>query len=230
MRDADVRSAVLHGLALQHANDPDTRVVQEMGVWSGSVRIDVAVINGELCGFELKSDRDTLERLPAQAELYSRVFDRVTLVVGSKHQGKARRVIPRWWGVIEATAAPEGVRLMLRREAQRNPNPDPVMLARLLWRDEALVALEGLGAADGVRSKSASAVHQRLAESVTVAQLSAIVRDTLKARTGWLGQAFGDQRQVPVHADLHPSLPTAGGGASARGGDLLDFIIAPTYR
>ncbi len=61
-----------------HECDHDTKVVQEMGVWNGTVRIDIAVINGELGGFELKSDSDNLLRLPAQAELYSRVFDRMT--------------------------------------------------------------------------------------------------------------------------------------------------------
>jgi hypothetical protein len=39
--------------------DLDTRVVEEMGIWAGSVRVDIAVINGEFHGFELKSDRDT---------------------------------------------------------------------------------------------------------------------------------------------------------------------------
>jgi hypothetical protein len=70
MRDRDVREAVLERLAAEHAGDADTHIVQEMGVWSGVARIDIAVINGELCGYELKSDRDTLERLPRQMEYY----------------------------------------------------------------------------------------------------------------------------------------------------------------
>ena len=76
MRDLDARTAIRRQLHAAHSADPDTRIVEEMGIWSGSVRIDIAVINGELSGFELKSDRDTLERLPNQADLYSRVFDR----------------------------------------------------------------------------------------------------------------------------------------------------------
>ena len=57
-----------------------------MGVWSGTVRIDVAVLNGEMCGYEIKSDRDTLERLPFQIEIYSKEFDKLTLVVGRRHE------------------------------------------------------------------------------------------------------------------------------------------------
>ena len=56
MRDRDVRCAVMAYLDRLHAGDADTRVVQEMGIWSGSVRVDIAVINGELHGFELKSE------------------------------------------------------------------------------------------------------------------------------------------------------------------------------
>ena len=56
MRDIDVRRAVRKKLGEQYAHDPDTRIVEEMGIWSGTVRIDIAIINGELNGFELKSD------------------------------------------------------------------------------------------------------------------------------------------------------------------------------
>jgi len=66
MRDSDVRRAVKASLGAEYAHDADTRMVEEMGVWSGSVRIDIAIINGALTGYELKSDRDTLERLPRQ--------------------------------------------------------------------------------------------------------------------------------------------------------------------
>jgi hypothetical protein len=49
-----------------------------------------------LWGYELKSERDTLERLPLQARIYSRVFDRVTLVTGLRHAGAAEDRIPGW--------------------------------------------------------------------------------------------------------------------------------------
>jgi hypothetical protein len=48
MRDSDVRAAVRRKLREKYGHDPGTRIVEEMGFWSGSVRIDIAVINGEL--------------------------------------------------------------------------------------------------------------------------------------------------------------------------------------
>jgi hypothetical protein len=187
MKDGDVRQAMLLHLTDLHRVDANTKVVQEMGVWSGSVRIDIAVINGELCGFELKSDRDTLERLPAQADIYSRVFDRVELVVGSRHVEKAKELVPDWWGVIVAEMSGGRVGLVRSRTAVLNPSPDPLLVAQLLWKAEALSVLESLGLADGVRSKKAKDLHQRLASTLSFSDLAFHVRSALKKRPSWLG-------------------------------------------
>jgi hypothetical protein len=56
------------------------------GLDHGQVFVDVAVINGEIHGYELKSERDTLERLPRQVEVYSAVLGRATLVVGASYE------------------------------------------------------------------------------------------------------------------------------------------------
>lgn len=228
MRDYDVRVAVRAMLVDEHAGDDDTRIVEEMGIWSGSARIDLAVINGQLTGYELKSDSDTLDRLPAQAELYSRVFDEVCLVVGSRHASEAKHLVPRWWGVIVATSVGEDITLKRVRKSKPNPKPDQLLIARLLWRDEALAALETFGLAKGWRSKSAPILHERLATELSYKALSEVVRATLKQRTGWLGQPIGDKRKVAVSSDLNPSLAVAWSACPSH--DLLDPAIAPaTY-
>jgi hypothetical protein len=226
MRDRDVREAIRRKLAADYASDPDTRIVEEMGIWSGSVRIDVAVINGDLTGYELKSDRDTLQRLPTQAELYSRVFDRICLVVGSRHEGKARRIVPRWWGVILATQYNDGVELRTVREPQLNPKRQPLSWAQLLWRDEALGILDRRNLARGVRSKPVGDIHRRLAASIPLDDLSHEVRAVLKGRLGWLGQPVSDQRQVTVDAILDPRLAIT--GVDDQASDALNARIAPT--
>lgn len=193
MRDSDVRAAVRSRLSAIHAEDPNTSIVEEMGVWSGTVRIDIAVINGELAGYELKSDQDTLQRLPYQANLYSRVFDRVTLVVGSKHTAKAQDVIPDWWGILEATNKTGSVNLKQRRRGRTNPNIEPYLVAQLLWKQEAIAALETFGVAQGWRSKPIQAIHERLAAEVPLPELADCVRATLRRRRNWLGQSVGNE-------------------------------------
>ena len=188
MRDLDVRLAVRSRLQREHDGDPDTRIVEEMGVWHGSVRIDLAVINGEIAGYELKSARDTLERLPAQATLYSQVFDRVFLVAAERHIGHALPLLPEWWGILTAVDHEGGVRLEEVRPGGTNPSICPLQIARLLWKAEALQILERNGFATGVRSSSREKVARRLVDSFDLPKLAMVVRRALKDRANWLGQ------------------------------------------
>nr|WP_294849204.1 sce7726 family protein [uncultured Sphingomonas sp.] len=187
MRDIDVRSAVRAQLYCEHAGDQDTQIVEEMGIWSGSARIDIAVINGELAGWELKSARDNLQRLPAQAQLYSEVFDRVTIVAATNHLLHCIEMLPEWWGVVEAQTQATNVSLETVREAKPNPNHNPIQVARLLWRDECLAILDKHQLGKGCRSKPSWFLHERLTE-LPLKILRDEVRDSLKARPNWLGK------------------------------------------
>ncbi len=210
MRDADVRSAICDYLVELHAGDRDTMIIEEMGIWAGAVRIDVAVINGEMHGFELKSASDTLGRLPSQRELYDRVFDRVTLVVADKHQSKAMSIVPEWWGVITAFEEDGKVELQPFREAALNPGVDPLQMARLLWRDEALDCLTRFGGTKGFKSATAEKLAKEISERLSIEDLCEEVRTVLKRRPNWLRQVLGDNRKMTISVDLHPLGSAAG--------------------
>lgn len=175
-------------LALEHEDDADTRIVEEMGIWNGAVRIDLAVINGELVGYEIKSARDTLQRLPAQAALYNAVFDRLHLVAAEKHIPHAMSEIPEWWGIIIAREDGDRVRLDLARPGAANPAIDPIQIARLLWREEALEILEHHDAARGVRRATRERIAERLIATLRPDELRQETRQRLKRRQQWLGQ------------------------------------------
>ncbi len=194
MNDSDVRIAVREHLTTTYREDSNTRIVEEMGIWSGSVRIDIAVINGSLCGYELKSDRDTLERLPLQSKIYSRVFDYIILVASERHIDKAVKIIPSWWGLTTAAINVFGFNLSVCRASKRNPSPDPYLIAQLLWKEEVIKTLESFGLAKGCRSKPVTALHKRLAEEVPFGDLTAAVRNALKERVNWLGQPIRNKR------------------------------------
>jgi hypothetical protein len=228
MRDSHVRAAVLRRLDREYVDDPNTRVVEEMGLWAGSVRVDIAVINGELSGIELKSDRDTLERLPFQSEIYSRIFDRMELVVGARHKEKAKKQVPEWWTITVAAEKDGTIQLETDRAGERNLEPDPYLIAQLLWKEEALAVLEAKGLAKGWRSKRAKLIHQRLASELPLAELSNNVRAVLKARDGWLRQKLSRQLDMPVDSDLDPALQVAGALGSVS--DIIDTRIRPAVR
>ena len=181
MGEHEIRRALLDDIASLHLDD--TLVVEEMGLDQRAIRVDVAVVNGVLGGFEIKSDWDTLERLPAQRDTYNAVFDEITIVTGRRHLDKAMPLIPEWWGVIVAERAPDAAPLVCERPARRNPSRDPEMLARLLWRDEAIDVLTRHGLT-GITSAPRRVLWTKLAQQLTVEELAIEVRTAFKARSG----------------------------------------------
>lgn len=186
MRDIDVRRALHKKVLHEHHDQPNTLVLDEFNVWYGTARVDIAVVNGRIHGYEIKSDQDTLNRLPEQARIYSNVFDRVTLVVCETHVERASPIIPQWWGIKVAYAGPRhGVHFREERAPKVNPTIDPVAVAALLWCNELTELLESMNAARGMRGKSRDALTRRLAEIVTLEDLRSMVRTRLKMRTDW---------------------------------------------
>lgn len=147
----------------------------------------MVVVNGCIHGYELKSDLDTLQRLPEQMRVYNSVFDRMTLVVGKHHINEAIRLIPEWWGITLAkiNESNGSISLFDLRESDVNPQKDSLTIARLLWRDEVLTILEELGHAEGFRSKPREILYQKLVEVLNQEDLCDRVRSRLFNRTGW---------------------------------------------
>lgn len=164
----------------------NAEVFEELGVRHGVARIDMAIVNGIMHGYEIKSDRDTLERLPEQIKEFSSVFDKLTLVVGKKHLYQAIHMVPEWWGVILAKFDDNNdVVLQTIREPENNTEQVRVSIARLLWREEALQILEERDSADGMRSKPREFIYERLATVLDITDLKERVNALLVSREGW---------------------------------------------
>ena len=188
-RDRDVRVA-LHATVLnKHRSEPDTLVLDELGLWYGTARVDIAVVNGSMHGYEIKSDHDTLDRLEAQAAIYSRVLDEITLVVGPRHLEHAQQTIPEWWGITIARKTQRSTRFKTHRRAKMNRQVDALAVAAMLWCEELIEELERHGAARGVRGKARAIMAERLASTLSLDELRATVRRRLKARADWRGVA-----------------------------------------
>jgi hypothetical protein len=181
MRDIDVRQALRLEMNRLHLQDLDTRIVEELGLCQGIARVDLAVVNGSFHGYEIKSESDTLARLPGQITVYNSVLDFVTIVAASSHIDKVVRIVPPWWGMW-AVSNDCGINLNELRKPRRNPRIDPFALAQLLWRGEALEALSEFGLIAGNRSKPRGELWRLLASELKVEQLGEIVRTRLKVR------------------------------------------------
>lgn len=188
MREIDIRRALLAKMQEMHRDESDTLIREEMGLCQGFARVDIAVVNGTIHGYEIKSEQDNLARLSGQAEIYNRALDFVTIVAARIHSDQIRQeqAVPSWWGIWNAARDGDLVRLETLREPSKNPHVDPYALAQLLWRDEALQALADNGLATGMRSKPREVLWRRLASELPIEELGRVVRDRLKHRSSSL--------------------------------------------
>lgn len=176
-------AAVRHSLReVVLASSPHpSEAVYEFWVPRSNERADVAIIgDGIFDGFEIKTERDTLKRLPRQAEAYTRLFDRCNAVLAERHVDKALEILPAWWGVlvISCEPVPSFVRA---RDAEVNDSVDPETLVRLLWRDEVHAALCALGAPPDAKA-GRSRMWEQLLALVDLNALKAAVRNALLHR------------------------------------------------
>jgi hypothetical protein len=211
-----------------HGSDPGALILHEFAVSGGAVRLDIAVVNGSLDGFEIKSASDTLQRLPVQADAYSRVLEFVTIVAAASHVERVLSMVPAWWTVSVAEESDGQVRIGPVRTGRRNADFDPVQVARLLWRDEALAVLRARGLAKGLMSRPRIALYEALARNMQADDLLKEVRSALKGRINWrdmlergvrrprpsgrlkLGDVSKYPRQVVIGSYLTPGSRVAG--------------------
>ena len=184
--DLIIRSALKKDLLNCHAQDEKVRIIEELGIQHGTARVDIAIINGIMHGYEIKSDLDTLQRLPEQMDVFNSVFDKMTLVVGKNHLYQAINMVPEWWGIIIAKINNNGsVILNVIREEEFNKNQDNVSVASLLWREEALKILVKNNEANGFYSKPRDLIYEKLASVLDQKTLSEEVRETIFLRIDW---------------------------------------------
>lgn len=186
MRDIDIRLHLRKELHATFGRDEATLIVDELGICNGSARADMAVINGELKGFEIKSQFDTLVRLPGQVDLYGRVFDSMSIVVDERHLEKVESLIPDWWGVVLARQINDSrIELSKVRLEQRNTEQDALSIIRLLWKDEVLELLGELGFGRGLKGRPRRYLWEVVVSNLTLNGLQFAVRELLKKRKDW---------------------------------------------
>lgn len=85
LREIEIKAVVLDRLLKEGRIDPSSLVFNEMNLARKARRVDLGYLTKrEMVAIEIKSDRDTLSRLPGQLDVYLKYFDRVILVVASR--------------------------------------------------------------------------------------------------------------------------------------------------
>ncbi len=180
MRDCDIRNALKPLLVAEFAGS-QTLIVDELGFSGNVARADLAVINCSLHAYEIKSDRDTLVRLPVQLKHYSEQFHFVTVVATDKHLKAVLELASDHIGVMCATRHGNTVKFKEIRKASRlSQSIDRI--ARLFWWNEAVAVLEKHNLAKGTKRQNGDQLRAKLMENLCVNQLLAELRASLALR------------------------------------------------
>lgn len=184
--DALIREA-LHKKILQHQhNCPQTIVLDELGLAHGKNRIDIAVINGDIHGYEIKSSKDNLSRFISQLDQYRKSLQKLTIVAAPNHIDEILNVSPDWCGVIKVEIGPRGgVKFKTIRRPSKNPSVDMVELAHLLWKKEAIELLQEYGMKSNLNNKNRKALYKEIANHAKMEELVAWIKNKFSKRETW---------------------------------------------
>ncbi len=185
-KDIDIRNFLNSVILKKYKNDSNTKIINEFDICRGDVRIDVAVINGSINGYEIKSDSDTLQRLPKQIELYNKVFNNVTIISGKVYIDEIVNLVPEWWGVIEVVGGKNEIKDCIKiRKAGDNKFVDAYSVSQLLWKNEALELLAKYNLSKGLSNKTIKILWGKIADNIPLEKIQEFVRFKLKNRLNW---------------------------------------------
>lgn len=186
--DAMIRRALRQKLFYDDAGREVT-IWEELTSFGSSTRLDLATITDqELVTYEIKSGRDTLERLPQQMMQAEKVADRAYLVCDPKHLSSARAILPDWWGLWSVAVNNDKVEFQEIRSALPNPTPGRGRsLLDYLQRQDALTEVRALTPDSAEfrsrwRDAGVSALREYLLNTCSDEELRAMGRRALMKR------------------------------------------------
>lgn len=178
MREAQIKKALTEHLLRIGAADTHA-FLEELRLNGGEIRADLVHVSDMHC-YEIKSDADSLTRLIGQGSRYARFFERITLVMAERHVAKAMDLLPPWWGAM--TVDTHTGAFVSLREASVNVRQNPITLASVLTKNEALNILDELGLAKGLRSKSLYLLQEHIVASLSLDDIKQRIRYALLVR------------------------------------------------
>ncbi len=134
MHDKDIRPLLRATIRDAHQ---DAILFEELPLCR-TARADLAAVNSSLWGYEIKSEHDTLNRLPTQIGFYERIFDYSFVVTAKRHLSYVRKMVPAHWGLILVSGNNQEPSLHQIRKPRKNLNICVESLIRLLWRSEGI--------------------------------------------------------------------------------------------
>lgn len=161
-------------------------IYEEIAIDRHKVIVDMAVFTeGEAIGFEIKSGKDNLRRLPHQIISYDKFFSRNYIVVDDNHLSKVEAMVPHHWGILLAYHDGLDIVIELYRDAGPNPNQNKRTVLELLWRDETTYLLKKHGIYKGLSKARMTKRRSVLAAQLSIDEVIREIYHLLPQRDGW---------------------------------------------
>ena len=185
LNDSSIRSFLIKRIR-QRNHHGDAVLIEELDLCLGEARIDLVLVNGKNVGIEIKSDLDSLDRLPKQIDIYNKVFDQIEIVSGKKHLEQVLNTVPDWWGISIVAKNLRGILEYRKfRNCKSNLLKDPFSAAQLLWKEEVLELLKKVQPALPNKNKTRDVLWATLVKTCPKTDLFRYVNSCLKKRTSW---------------------------------------------
>lgn len=182
LRDADIRAPLHAWLMKEHEGRSDTSIIHELKIPRPSARVDLAVVNGKLCGFEIKSDVDSFSRLPRQIDSFNRVFDEMYVVTTGRRVAAIKKKVPEWWGIAVPVKSRNKTAFRRVKKSKKNPQASDSAILHMLNRKELIEILELNGLAKGRRSKKKDILVSAIIDEISSKRIRQCARDILRKR------------------------------------------------
>jgi hypothetical protein len=109
---------------------------------AGTSKADLVILNGTATAYEIKSERDSLDRLASQIKNYKKVFARTYVIASERHISKLREILPNDVGIMSLSRR---YRISTEREAMdRSSEVCPITIFESLRSAEAQAILSDL--------------------------------------------------------------------------------------
>lgn len=176
--DREIRDKLLKNLRSDKNN---IKIINELDL-HGAV-VDVATIDKKyFCGYEIKSDKDNLLRLPTQMQIYNYVFDKITIVVGESKFTEVNRIVPDFWGIIVAHNMNGEIILQRIKKPKLNGYINKNWLSKKLWKSDIVNILRTKNLYKGRSKYDRSDLLDILIGNISLNELRYYIRNILIKR------------------------------------------------
>lgn len=173
LNDAVIRKALVN--FLKDRKPSPKLIAEEINIHNGNAIADIVAIYSDSHCFEIKSDRDNINRVLRQAKYYDLTFSKITLVTTEKNKLKAQEILPEYWGILIASNEVGEIKLSYLRKAKTNPKWCSEKALLSLWKSELIDTCLNLNLTDIKQNFS----REKLATHLSKTQRKSSIRKEL---------------------------------------------------